>query len=300
MNKNNNILYPFSTQLMFAKVMEDRELCRDMLRIIFPDRKVKDIIVHKREVSVSEATVITGMESKSIRLDVLFEDERGWYDIEMHVENRENLPKRSRYYGAALDVNKLKKGRDYNELKPSYIIFICMYDEMKIDEPVYSFRMFDEKYGIPLNDERYTVILNASCSTGKVPERFRPLFEYLKTGEVAGEDDFIEKIDARVREFQDDEEIKHMMSVEDEMRHFYENKYEKKYERDLKEGLEKGLEQAQKQSLEQGLEQGRTEGEASGRAEREIEIARGLKDRGVSIEIIAETSGLSAEEIDKL
>ena len=40
------------------------------------------------------------MESKSIRLDVLFEDERGWYDIEMQVENRENLPKRSRYYGA--------------------------------------------------------------------------------------------------------------------------------------------------------------------------------------------------------
>ena len=166
MNKNNKILYPFSKQLMFAKVMEDRELCRDMLGIIFPDRKVKDIIVHKREVSVSEVTVITGMESKSIRLDVLFEDDGGWYDIEMQVENRENLPKRSRYYGAALDVNKLKKGRDYNELKPSYIIFICMYDEMKIDEPVYSFRMFDEKYGIPLNDERYTVILNASCSTG--------------------------------------------------------------------------------------------------------------------------------------
>ena len=64
--------------------------------------------------------------------------------------------------------------------------------------------------------------------------------------------------------------------------------------------LRQGLEQAQKQSLEQGLEQGRTEGEASGRAEREIEIAMALKDRGVSIEIIAETSGLSAEEIDKL
>ncbi len=280
MNKNNKILYPFSTQLMFAKVMEDKELCRDMLGIIFPDRKVKDIIIHKREISVSEATVITGMESKSIRLDVLFEDDGGWYDIEMQVENRENLPKRSRYYGAAIDVNKLKKGRDYNELMPSYIIFICMYDEMKIDEPVYSFRMFDEKYGIPLNDERYTIILNASCSAGKVPERFRALFKYLNKGEVAGEDDFIEKIDARVREFQDDEEIKRMMSVEDEMRLAYEKKYEKK------------LEQGRKQILEQGIEQG-IELKAQ-------EMARALKDRGVSIEIIAETSGLSREEIDKL
>ena len=121
-----------------------------------------------------------------------------------------------------------------------------------------------------------------------MPERFRALFEYLKTGEVAGEDDFIEKIDARVREFQDDEEIKHMMSVEDEMRLVY----ERKLERELKKGLEKGLEQAKKQGLEQGLEQG-IELKAQ-------EMARALKDRGISIEIIAETSGLSREEIDKL
>ena len=32
----------------------------------------------------------------------------GWYDIEMQVENRENLPKRSRYYGAAKEG--LEKG----------------------------------------------------------------------------------------------------------------------------------------------------------------------------------------------
>ncbi len=63
MNKNNVILYPFSRQLMFAKVMEDADLCRDMLRLIFPDREVKDLIVHKREVSASEVTVITGMEN---------------------------------------------------------------------------------------------------------------------------------------------------------------------------------------------------------------------------------------------
>ena len=63
---------------------------------------------------------------------------------------------------------------------------------------------------------------------------------------------------------------------------------------------EEKLEQVRKQILEQGREQGRTEGEASGRAAEKLEMARALKDRGVSIEIIAETSGLSTEEIDKL
>ena len=118
MNKNNVIRYPFSRQLMFAKVMEDAGLCRDMLRLIFPDREVKDIIVHEREVSASEATVITGMESKSVRLDVLFDGAGGWYDIELQVEDKKNLPKRSRYYSAALDVNRLKRGEDYNKLPP--------------------------------------------------------------------------------------------------------------------------------------------------------------------------------------
>ena len=83
-----------------------------------------------------------------------------------------------------------------------------------------------------------------------------------------------------------------MMSVEDEMRLMY----EKKYERDLKErheqGRKEGLEQGLKEGLEQGIEQG-IELKAQ-------EMARALKDRGVSIEIIAEISGLSAEEIDKL
>ena len=284
MGNNRQIRYPFSRQLMFAKVMEDKELCRDMLGIIFPERKVKNIVVHKRESSVSEATVITGMESKSVRLDVLFEDDRGWYDIELQVEDKGNLPKCSRYYGAAIDVNRLKKGRDYNELMPSYIIFICMYDEGKIDEPVYSFRMYDEKYGLPINDERFSIILNASCSVEKVPEKLRPLFEYLKTGEIEKNDSFIRRIDARVREFQDDEEIKRMMEVEDEMRLIYENRLKIQ----LREGLEKGLEHAKRQGLEQG------------RKEERLAMARAMKADSKSADEISKYTGLSAQEIEKL
>ena len=52
----------------------------------------------------------------------------------------------------------------------------------------------------------------------------------------------------------------------------------------IKGGYERKLKEYQ-----QAFEQGRTEGEASGRAEREIEMARALKDRGVSIEIGAIT-----------
>ena len=159
---------------------------------------------------------------------------------------------------------------------------------MGIDEPVYSFQMFDERYSLPLNDESYTVILNARCSTSKVPENLRPLFEYLKTGDAVTDDDFIRRIDAKVREFQDDEEVKHMMSAEDEMRLIYENRLEQQ----LKEGLEK----AKKQGLEQGLEQGIEKGTEQTKRE----MARAMKTDNKPVEEISKYTGLSIEEVMKL
>ena len=57
-----------------------------------------------------------------------------------------------------------------------------------------------------------------------------------------------------------------------------------------------GLSAAREQGLERGLEQGRSEGEAS----KALDMAKALKNKGVSVDIIAETSGLSVEEIEKL
>ncbi|MEE0181230.1 MAG: hypothetical protein UEP31_05375, partial [Anaerovoracaceae bacterium] len=54
------------------------------------------------------------------------------------------------------------------------------------------------------------------------------------------------------------------------------------------------------QDREEGLEQGRTEGEASGRAEREIEMAKAMKNDNKPVDEISKYTGLSAEEIEKL
>ena len=66
------------------------------------------------------------------------------------------------------------------------------------------------------------------------------------------------------------------------------------------EGEKIGEARGRSEGLEQGRTEGLAEGEASGRAERELEMAKALKGKGVAIEIIAETSGLSKEEIEKL
>ena len=57
-----------------------------------------------------------------------------------------------------------------------------------------------------------------------------------------------------------------------------------------------GFEDGKAAGLEQGRNEGLAEGEASGRAA----VAKALKSKGVSIDIIVETSGISKEEIEKL
>ena len=49
-----------------------------------------------------------------------------------------------------------------------------------------------------------------------------------------------------------------------------------------------------------GLAEGEKIGEARGEASKALEMAKALKSKGVDVDIIAETSGLTKEEIDSL
>lgn len=60
------------------------------------------------------------------------------------------------------------------------------------------------------------------------------------------------------------------------------------------------FDEAEKKGIEQGRTEGLAEGEASGRAAEKLAIAKALKDKGIDIDIISETSGLSKDEIEKL
>ena len=60
------------------------------------------------------------------------------------------------------------------------------------------------------------------------------------------------------------------------------------------------LNERERKGIEQGIEQGRSEGEAIGEAKKQREIAKNFKESGIPIEVIAENTGLSCDEIEKL
>lgn len=122
-------------------------------------------IIEKITFPEGEKSIDNRYDSKSIRLDVYVHDENGHvYDIEMQCTNGSEgeLPKRTRYYQGMIDMDELKKGQYYTELKESFIIFICTFDPFGENLPMYTFRhLCIEKEGLELGDLSTKIFLNA-------------------------------------------------------------------------------------------------------------------------------------------
>ncbi|MDR1902301.1 MAG: hypothetical protein LBQ88_08495 [Treponema sp.] len=80
---------------------------------------------------------------------------------------------------------------------------------------------------------------------------------------------------------------------------WFRNESKLKYELDLRETIFDAQEEARAEGREKGLAEGRTEGLAEGRTEEKLQIARNLKQMGLSDALIASATGLSPEDIQR-
>ena len=113
-----------SNDFLFGKVMQNSKLCKELLQRILPDLNIERIEYPELQKSIN-----MDMDARSVRLDVYVKDEKEVvYDIEMQVSHTKELPKRSWYYQSMIDLQLIDKGQLYDELKQSYVIFVCPFD----------------------------------------------------------------------------------------------------------------------------------------------------------------------------
>ncbi|MEE3411186.1 MAG: Rpn family recombination-promoting nuclease/putative transposase [Treponema sp.] len=124
-----------ANNFIFYKVMRNNpDVCKELLEILL-EFKIERIEMSQEEV------IDIDFASKGIRMDVYARDADGLkaYNIEMQTADTEELPERSRYYQGIMDVDLLKSGQQYKELKTTYIIFICLDDVFKKGLAKYTF-----------------------------------------------------------------------------------------------------------------------------------------------------------------
>ena len=176
---------------LFQKVMQNKRICKHLIELIF-QIKIKDISFPE-----TEKTMGSRYDRKSIRLDVYVEDETGRvFDIEMQCTDGHDgaLAKRTRYYQGSIDMDLLEKGHMYEELKPTFIIFICTFDPFHQGLPMYTFRnRCIEHEGLELGDQTTKLFLNCKGNTDSIDPDIAAFLRYVDGKSAEGS--FVKQID---------------------------------------------------------------------------------------------------------
>ena len=85
-----------------------------------------------------------------------------------------------------IDLNILEKGKDYNQLKKSYVIFICNYDPFSRGRCIYRFEnLCTDDPSLKLGDDTAIIIVNPyGTNDGKMGRGFAAFLEYLRSGKA--------------------------------------------------------------------------------------------------------------------
>ncbi|NSB24758.1 Rpn family recombination-promoting nuclease/putative transposase [Clostridium saccharoperbutylacetonicum] len=213
---------------LFAKVMSDKEICKELLE------KILEIEIEKVEMVEEQKTIDLLLESKGIRLDVYVKDEKNTiYNVEMQRGKYKNLPKRLRYYQGSIDLDLISKGEDYRKLAKSYIIFICTFDLFNKGRHKYTFQnVCLEDNSIILNDEAQKIILNTKGILNDLNEELLEFLNYVedstddKVKSIKG--NLVKSIHKRVQEVKNDVsmEVEYMTLLERDREKIEEGKVE--------------------------------------------------------------------------
>lgn len=278
---------PLENDAMFSTVMQYEDACRGLIETIFEGRRVRRL-QYKDMPPASQKNIIFDPANKSIRLDVFFEDGDTVYDIEMQKVDTGNLPLRARMYSSMMDANMLDKGLEYEALRRSYVIFVCMFDLFERGRTKYTFKSIcEEDRDLPLGDGRCIMFLNTKGSVGDLSNDMDAFFDYLNggvssigTGKDSGSE-FVEMVDNYVLDINGDEDWRQGYM---------------KYELNLIEKYKEGKEAGEAK----GISIGRAEGVSIGEANATNRMVKSLKEQGVPIEVIAKAASISIEEVRSL
>ena len=229
-------------------------LCQKLLQRILPELEIDHIEVMETQKSINE-----DIDARSVRLDAYVKDDsERVYSIEMQMTDTKELPKRSRYYSAMIDLQLLDKGMRYRYLNDSFIIFICPFDLYGKGRHMYTFDgRCKEDLELTIEDGATRIFLNTKRIMEDVSASLRAFLDYVD-GRLS-DDSFVQELEEAVDEAKKNREWRHEFMT---------------------------LMLRDQENIEKGIELGRTEGRAEERQEGIRLMVSALRDFGIPKEKI--------------
>ena len=315
--------------LMFSYVMRNPEICTELLEVLLPGHKIARVEYIELEserdgapqAAITKArknrpdtqkALLSAIDKRGVRLDAYLDDGKTIYNIEMQTAEYGALPQRARLYQAHIDINQLERGQNFDELRPSYVIFICTFDPFGQSRYQYSFRNVCRETGEELQDEAYKLFFNTTGTKGEISPSLREMLQYINNPGAypvqKSKVELIHQIETAVEEANQDEEWRRMYMTWQIRQREAELLGEK---RGIAIGEERGIaigeERGEKRGIAIGEERGIAIGEKRGIAigkelgekRGKLETARAML-KELPVDQVARFTGLSREELQSL
>lgn len=281
--------------------MKELEVTNDyVFKRIFgrPENKeiLKDLLVSILEIPIQNIEVLNDahiernmIENKEGILDIKATlNNNITVNIEMQVRNQYNMIDRSLYYWANLYSNSLYKGENYTQNNKTIAINILGYNIFK-EGPYHEKCMIMREYNkeILTEDLEMHFIQIPKCTKEKIKNKLDLWIRFIGNIKERGEKEMGYKIDEETKKaLNEAKRILNDLNADPE-------------ERRLAELREKAI-ITEMMSLAGAKEEGLKEGIVKGKKESLNCVAQKMKEKGIKIKDIAEVTGLSSKEIEKL
>jgi len=225
-----------TSDFIFGKVMQNEELCKELLQRVFPEFQIEKLTVLELQKEVRG-----GYRQKFIRMDVYTEDGIRIFDVEMQMFLYQGMAERTRYYHSMIDANNLKAGGHYSDLKNTYVIFFCPFDPFGAGRSIYTFRnLCVEDYSLELKDGNETIFISSKGNREGVSQELGNFLDLME-GKMCTEDDFVARVKTEIdRAKTKDEWRQEYMLIKDLESMWYEYGHTHGKEEGLEEGIAQG------------------------------------------------------------
>ena len=284
----NNKFYTCKYDRPFKEVMLNKNN-EDLLKWYMED--ILKVKIESMEVNTIE------MESRNIHVrrkyaDVILNTDVGKIEIEVNACNENYVKPRNMSYLCNIYSNHTLIGSDYSEDVP--IIQINFSYGLKDKEKIREYKIQDDSRKeyvknftiYEINMEYYKEIWDNGNEEEIEKNKYYIMLDLEEKDlkKISKKDRMVEKYMEDIVKVNSNPEFQAFMTYEEDQEKIYNSRMRAATEKGLKEGLEQGL--------QQGLEQGRQESC--------IEIAKNMKEIGISLEDIVKVTSLSLEEVEKL
>jgi predicted transposase/invertase (TIGR01784 family) len=277
-----------TNDVAFKKVFEHKEILKDFLNVIL--RRPKGLRIVELEFIPSEEIPDLGQGKRSM-FDLKCTDESGKvYVVEMQNRREPHFLKRVQYYASHAYVSQLQVGNWHKNLMPVIVVAITKSNYFPKEVKCISYHRTREDETNQLHLYELTYVFIELKKFTKKKEELRDLEDYWLYFLAKSQND-----KAPPKEIKD----KMILQAYQTLEQFNWTKAE--YDayiraRLLAEAdiltLEKSYEDGEKKGIGKGIEKGR--------AERDTEIAINLLAQGISIKVIAKSTGLTLKQIEEL